>query len=157
VTIDMSAARRVPPSVRLATALALVVALANACGDSTSPGPPPDCTSVADTTEPATVTYAAHIAPLLDRNACATAGCHGALGTRSRYSAVTYADLFDAGEQATALRICAIRPGMPDSSYFYWKLEGHAGIRGVQMPNDRPKLTAEELQLVRTWIVEGAR
>jgi len=138
-------------------AMVLAVVLASSCGDSTSPGPPPDCTSVADTTEPATVTYAADIAPLIDRHACATAGCHGRVGTRSRYSVESFADLFDAGEQATALRICAIRPGMPDSSYFLWKLEGRGGIRGERMPNDRPALTAQELALVRTWILEGAR
>jgi hypothetical protein len=139
-----------------ALALAMAAAL-NACGGSTQPGPPPDCSSVADTTAAATVTYAAHIAPLIERYGCGIAGCHGDLGTRSRYSVTSYDDLFDAGEQATALRVCAIRPGMPDSSYVLWKLEGRGGIRGAQMPDDRGKLTPEDLALERTWILEGAR
>ncbi|HEX7878365.1 MAG TPA: hypothetical protein VF720_03095 [Candidatus Eisenbacteria bacterium] len=152
-----------PPRLRavigsLVAAFVIAANIFTGCGgDSTSPGPPPDCTSVADTSQPATVTYTGQIAALIDHYACATAGCHGSIGTRSRYTVVSYDDLFDPGEQATALRVCAIRPGMPDSSYFYWKLEGHAGIRGVQMPNDRPKLTPEHLAMVRTWIEEGAR
>lgn len=137
--------------------LGVTIAFQSCGSGTTNPGPPPDCTSVADTTLPATVTWAANIAPLIDRYSCSTAGCHSRLGTRSRYLTVTHDDLFEAGDQATALRICAIKPGMPDSSYLFWKLEGRGGIRGVRMPNDRAALTPADLELVRTWIIEGAR
>ncbi|MDZ4804725.1 MAG: hypothetical protein SGI90_07700 [Candidatus Eisenbacteria bacterium] len=137
--------------------LGLALAFQSCGSGSTTPGPPPDCTSVADTSLPASVTYAADIAPLIDRYSCNTAGCHSRLGTRSRYLTGTHADLFEAGEEATALRICAIKPGLPDSSYLFWKLEGRGGIRGDRMPDNRASLTPGDLELVRTWIIEGAR
>lgn len=112
---------------------------------------------MADTSQAATVTYAANIVPMLDRYSCSTAGCHSRLGTSSHYLTVTRDDLFEAGDQAIALGICAIKPGLPDSSYLFWKLEGRVGMRGIQMPNNRTVLTPAELDTFRTWITEGAR
>ncbi|TPW09635.1 MAG: Uncharacterized protein FD129_2141 [bacterium] len=140
-----------------ATTITVAVILQSCGSDSTKPGPPPDCSSVADTSRPATVTWSADIAPLIDRYACTTAGCHGRLGTRSDYLTITHENLFEAGEQARAMRLCAIKPGMPDSSYLFWKLDGRGGIDGERMPNDRPVLSRADIELVRTWIIEGAR
>jgi hypothetical protein len=49
-------------------------------------------------------------------------------------------------------------PGDPESSYFYQKLEGSAGIVGLRMPrNGPPYLTDGQIQVIERWIEEGAK
>lgn len=123
------------------------------------PPGPPDCSSVADTTVQATVSYQADILPLFanDRYHCGNSGCHGAPLVSSDYSVSAYEDLFHRGTEATQMGLCTIRPGSPDSSYFVWKIEGRQGIQGARMPNTFPAMDPADIELVRTWITEGAR
>lgn len=46
-------------------------------------------------------------------------------------------------------------PGDPDGSYLVKKLEDASGIAGARMPSGGP-LTADQIQLVRDWIADGA-
>jgi hypothetical protein len=49
-------------------------------------------------------------------------------------------------------------PGDPDNSYVIQKLEGATGIVGRQMPfNGPPYLTAGQIQIIRRWILLGAK
>jgi hypothetical protein len=49
-------------------------------------------------------------------------------------------------------------PGDPDSSYLIQKLEGTAGIVGLRMPrNGPPFLTDGQVQIIRRWILLGAK
>ena len=48
-----------------------------------------------------------------------------------------------------------IKPGVPDSSYLYMKVTGVEGITGSRMPLGG-KLSAEQLDLLRDWILAGA-
>jgi len=48
-----------------------------------------------------------------------------------------------------------IKPDVPDSSYLYMKITGVEGITGSRMPPGG-KLTAEQLDLLRDWILAGA-
>lgn len=138
-----------------------LVAAAHGCKSTTTkpPPPPPDCSSVADTTQPATVSYQADILPLFatERYHCGDSGCHGAPLISSDYSVSTYEDLFHRGLEAVNKGMCAIRPGAPDESYFVWKIESRPGIEGARMPNTFPAMDPADIQLIRTWIAEGAR
>jgi hypothetical protein len=49
-------------------------------------------------------------------------------------------------------------PGDPDNSYLIQKLEGTAGIVGLRMPrNGPPFMTDGQVQIVRRWILLGAK
>ena len=50
-----------------------------------------------------------------------------------------------------------VNPGNPDDSYLIHKLEGREGIVGGRMPLASTPLSEAELELVRTWVAEGAR
>jgi hypothetical protein len=131
-----------------------------ACSSKTAPGRPPDCSSVADTTQPATVSYATQIVPFFDTSkyGCSDQGCHNPqFPGATNYVMGTYAQLFEGGTEAGQVGLCVLKPGDPDSSYIIWKVEGHSGIQGVRMPKTRPPMTASDLQLFRQWVLEGAR
>lgn|GEM_PF-572753 len=158
----------VPPTARvLIPALATVCMFALfACSDSSSPKPPVDCSSVADTTQPGTVSYANQIVPLFLPNKynCLEAGCHGGGLASSHYSLASYEEVLKAGDEAKQLDMCAVKPGDPEASYLLWKVEGRSGILKERMPlgcvsspDPNDCVSASDVDLVRTWILEGAR
>jgi hypothetical protein len=137
-----------------------------ACSESSTPNPPVDCSSVADTTQPATVSYANDIVALFlpDKYNCLEAGCHGGGLASSHYSLASYEEVLKAGDEAKQLDMCAVRPGDPDASYLLWKIEGRSGILMQRMPlgcvsspDPNDCVSASDVDLVRTWILEGAR
>src|SRR6185436_5005009 len=95
-----------------------VILTAFACSESTPPKTPVDCSSVADTTQPATVSYANDIVPLFlpDKYNCLEAGCHGGGLASSHYSLASYEEVLHAGDEARQLELCAVKPGDPDAS-----------------------------------------
>ena len=129
--------------------------------DSFAPPSTSDCSgAAADTTQPATVSYANQIAPMFEPNryGCGILGCHDStIPGQTDYHMSTHAELFELGIQARQRGMCEIKAGDPDSSYVVWKLEAHPGIQGVRMPKDQPAMSAADLQLFRQWILEGAR
>ena len=144
------------------TALTLVAVAASCSSDTTKPPVPVDCSSVADTTQPATVSFQNDIFALFlevsnGGYGCNNSGCHGSPFIASHYAVSTYDEFLTPGDQAQALNICVIKPGDPENSYLVWKLEGRTGIDGVQMPQTGAKMTPQDITLVRTWILEGAR
>ena len=57
-------------------------------------------------------------------------------------------------EQPSVLRVKA---GDPDNSYMVQKIEGAAGISGVRMPFGGPYLPQSTIDVIRTWITNGAQ
>lgn len=49
-----------------------------------------------------------------------------------------------------------VKPGDPDASYLYRKINGGPGISGSRMPQGGPFLSTEKTQLLRDWIIAGA-
>ncbi len=49
-----------------------------------------------------------------------------------------------------------IIPGKPDSSMFYYKLLPNPPF-GKQMPRGHKKITVEAVQVIRDWILQGAK
>jgi hypothetical protein len=130
-----------------------------ACGGGGNvPPPPPD--GECDTGRvilTATVSYSQDIQPLMDRRGCLTNGCHSGIVPSSDYDMTTYDACFQRGEQAAFLDLCPIVPGDPDASFMMNKLESPQPSMGEQMPLDLTNLTADELDMVRAWILEGAQ
>src|SRR5689334_22325013 len=57
-------------------------------------------------------------------------------------------------EQPTVLRVKA---GDPDNSYIVQKLEGAPSISGVRMPFGGPYLDQSTIDVIRTWVSNGAQ
>ncbi len=103
----------------------------------------------------ATVSYVDDIVPLFEQAGCSSLSCHGGPFPSSGYSVATYTGVFGPGVQADLFGLCNVVPGDPDASYIIEKL--HPSPRfGAQMPNLRPPLSAGDIDLIRTWILEGA-
>jgi len=56
-------------------------------------------------------------------------------------------------EQPNVLRV---KPGDPDNSYMVQKIEGAASISGVRMPFGGPYLPQSTIDVIRTWVSNGA-
>lgn len=88
---------------------------------------------------------------------CAVSGCHaGAAAPQGLRLEADYS--FDhlvnqaSGEVPSLFRV---EPFTPDDSYLIHKLEGTASV-GVQMPRNQPPLPSETIDVIRTWIADGA-
>jgi hypothetical protein len=53
--------------------------------------------------------------------------------------------------------VLRVKPGDPDNSYLIRKLQGSAGIVGVQMPFGGPYLPQSTIDVIRQWITNGAQ
>ena len=105
---------------------------------------------------PTTVSYTNDIVPLLNQHGCMNISCHGGTFPTSGYDLRTYATSFGPGLEAAGLQACDIVPGSPDTSYLIKKL-GPNPPMGVQMPDALPPLSSDQINLIRTWILEGAQ
>ncbi len=83
-------------------------------------------------------------------------GCHppsgGGLDLRSGQTFGSTVNVASS-QQPSLMRV---KPGDPDNSYLVRKLAGGSGITGSRMPQGGPFLSAQDLQLVRSWISQGA-
>ncbi len=91
------------------------------------------------------VDYKRQVKPLLAERCYA---CHGVLKQESELR-------LDTGEAARAggLSGGAIRPGQPDSSLLIQRVTSHDDDR---MPPEGERLSADQIQLLRSWIEQGA-
>jgi len=105
--------------------------------------------------EVGTVSYEQDIAPIFVRAGCTNSACHGGPDPSSEFSLLGYESTFGPGEQAEALGLCNIVPGVTRMSYLLEKLNPNPRV-GARMPNGLTPLSAAEIELVRTWILEGA-
>ena len=110
------------------------------------------------------VSFATDVQPVLS-GSCAFSGCHGTTNTRpsSKPMVLATGQAYDqivnvsAGELATMMRI---KPSKPDSSYLVHKIQGtHATVGGTgqRMPLGQPALAQTQIDMIRTWVSEGAK
>lgn len=105
---------------------------------------------------PATVSFASQITPLLNQAGCKGVTCHAGPFPASSYSQTRYDLMFRQGVSARTLNVCPIVPGNPDASFLIEKLGANPRL-GLQMPAGGAPLTEQEIELIRTWILEGAQ
>ena len=105
---------------------------------------------------PTTVSYFNEVLPLWDTAGCTSASCHGGPFPSSGYDMRSYDASFGPGVEAKSVHACEIVPGNPATSFLLDKFQPTPQI-GARMPSNRPALTAAEVELIRTWILEGAQ
>ena len=106
----------------------------------------------------ATVSFAAQIQPIFNDN-CALAGCHAAgsgAGGLVLAEGQAYGNTVNvpSSEQPSLFRV---KPGSPDDSYLVRKIRGDSSISGGRMPLNRPPLDDSLINLIVTWVSEGAQ
>jgi hypothetical protein len=99
---------------------------------------------------------------------CAFAACHAAENTSGSGLVLTgsgaYASLVDVAPRQTVARtdgLRLVRPGKPDSSLLWHKVNGftgghHAHDYGAPMPWSGPPLPSGQVEFIRQWIAAGA-
>lgn len=105
------------------------------------------------------VSFEKDVAPVLKRR-CAICHITGKEpGLLSLVPARAYENLADVPSVQSELK--RVQPGDPGASYLYHKISGThfevPGGEGDQMPLGLPPLPEEQLELIRTWIEQGAK
>lgn len=106
---------------------------------------------------PASATLSAIQVRIFDTS-CAVSGCHAGSNPQlgmSLEAGQAFASIVNVPsvERADLLRI---DPGNPDDSYLLKKIRGDGDIVGMRMPLGRSNLSADDIELVRQWIQDGA-
>jgi len=140
--------RRVPPVLVALWAVDLACVGTGTGGDASS------CPA-GDSQADSAVSFVADILPLFNSKGCLATGCHGGLFPVSGYRLDTYNASFGPGDEARALGACNVVPGDPASSYLIEKL-GPGPRSGEQMPLVGEPLNDDEVELLATWIRDGA-
>jgi hypothetical protein len=103
---------------------------------------------------------------IFERHGCTAEPCHGSApgqGGLDLSPAVAYRNLLQV--KSTASAFARVEPGDQRRSFLWLKLAAATDpsqlppgvqVAGAPMPNARPPLSAEELELVRLWIYNGA-
>jgi hypothetical protein len=119
---------------------ALLLALFSACSEDDPVEPP---------TEP--VSFSADVQPIFN-NRCAVSGCH--IGPTPEADC----DLSEGNSHANLVNVKATRfpgqrvtPGSPSGSVLYLLVDGGA------MPQTGDDLSANQIDIIRRWIAEGAK
>jgi WD40 repeat protein len=102
-------------------------------------------TAVADD---APVSFSKQIAPILVSKCQA---CHGATKQESGYQLTSYSTMIKAGDSETP----AVTPGKSDESELFTRIS--SDDESVRMPQEADPLPAEQIELVKRWIAEGAK
>lgn len=134
----------------------LMVGLGPLTGCLSAPGNSDACPAPEPTSIASTVRYSTDVRPLLSQKGCLSAGCHGGFIQSSSFDLRSYGSTFIPGQEASVFGICPVVPGDPDSSYIIEKL-GASPRSGRTMPLQGTALSNEEIDLIRTWIQEGAQ
>ena len=98
--------------------------------------------------EPAAVSYFKQIRPIFQANC---QGCHQPAKQGGEYVMTTFEQLLKGGESAEA----AIVPGEPAKSALLTQITPENGQ--AAMPKEKPPLTQPQLELIKTWIAQGAK
>lgn len=96
----------------------------------------------------AEVSFRQDVAPILARRC---AGCHDQQVTEGGYALHTSERLWQSGDSGQL----PISPGKPEESYLFTKLI--AADDSERMPLDEEPLPADQIELIRQWILQGAQ
>lgn len=141
----------------------------SATATATVTGSAPPTATVADT---ATVTPSPSPTPALDlfeqiqttifNQTCTEIFCHDSIGQSGGLVLLegqSYGNLVNVLPQnaaALARGLLRVDPGDPDNSFLLVKLVGPTAAEGLRMPQGKPPLPPEQIELVRQWIEQGA-
>lgn len=128
------------------TILAVTTAACDRAGDIAGPDPGE------------TVTLSQLQAQIFGPNCIACHRSGGAGGLNLESASVSYSNLVNvpAAHPEAAGRVRVV-PNDPDASFLVMKLEGGPGLVGARMPFGGQPLSADQIQMVREWILDGAQ
>ncbi len=106
---------------------------------------PPDDTTMVQPCHPDTVYFQLQILPILVSN-CALPGCHSAISPQEGIELTSYQKVMQTAD---------IKPGDLDGDLWEAINETDPEKRMPRPPS--PPLTAEQINLIRTWILQGAK
>ncbi len=106
------------------------------------------CAADANPAEPSAISYYKRVRPIFQAHC---QGCHQPAKANGKFVMTDFAKLLAGGESGTA----AIVAGKPDESYLIEQIITTDGK--AAMPKDRPALAATDVELIRTWIAQGAK
>jgi mono/diheme cytochrome c family protein len=139
---------------------AAAILLATACSGSHPTAQPPANNS-GNTSQPQSnaVSLSKTIQPIFDQN-CVI--CHQGVGqsvpgSLTLASGAAYSNLVNVKSIESTLNL--VTPGHPEESYLIFKLNGtqaQVGGRGANMPFNQPQLSQSKVDLIVSWITEGA-
>jgi mono/diheme cytochrome c family protein len=95
-----------------------------------------------------TIDYSTQVKPILNKNCIA---CHGGVKKQGGFSLLFQEEALGKTKSGKP----AIIPGQPENSSFIQRL--HSKNPEEKMPYQRPSLTKEEVEILTTWVKEGAR
>lgn len=107
-----------------------------------------------------TVGFESDIQPIFNDN-CVD-GCHEPGGVWSIFDlrpTRAYDSIVGVPAPSQAIHLNCVEPGDPDASYIWHKLSGtqlEVGGEGLQAPDDAAPLDDAVLEVIETWILEGA-
>ena len=102
----------------------------------------------AEAAVPAPVVFSRDIAPALVKNCNA---CHGAREPKGNFQVTSFQSLMKAGESGSA----SVTAGKPEESELFNLIA--TSDKDSRMPKDGDPLPAEQIALVKRWIMEGAK
>ena len=81
--------------------------------------------------------------------------CHGTNGGLTLSVGDSFDELVNVPSEGVS-SVDRVEPGNSEESYLIWKLEGRSGIVGSRMPLGGSPLSAENMDIIRSWIDAGA-
>lgn len=94
-----------------------------------------------DSTGSSLICFEGEVLPIF-QSSCAKSGCHDAVSHEEGYILTSYSNIMRKG----------IKPGNPAESELFEKI-----VSGEMPPAGNPKLTNEQVNTIKQWIVEGAQ
>lgn len=104
-------------------------------------------TTPKDTCHPDTVYFQNDILPLL-RSSCAMSGCHDAATASDGVILTDYNNIINTGD---------VRAGRPDNSDLYEVITETDPDKKMPVPGSGVTLTTEQISMIYTWIMQGAK
>lgn len=112
--------------------------------------------TAADPAQTAAAKFSGDVQPIFTKS-CAHPSCHGqAKSAGMQLSKGMAYDNIVRVKSTEDPQLYRIDPGQPDSSYMVLKLEGKQKI-GAQMPLTGGPLPQKDIQIIRSWVKDGAK
>lgn len=108
------------------------------------------------TEPPMNVSFSSEVQQIFAAAGCAASSCHGA--TQSAGLELTDTVAYENIVNVSSTEVPSLKrvlPGDAQNSYLIMKLEGRQTV-GERMPRLAPALSTHNIEIIRTWIDEGA-
>jgi len=130
-----------------------IIYVVSACSNGNSPA----SAGGGGTEPPSNVSFSSDVQPIFASAGCAVSSCHGS--SKSAGLSLTPSEAYDNLVNIPSTEMGSLKRVLPDdaeNSYLIIKLEGRQTVGG-RMPLTGGALSTRNIQIIRTWIDEGAK